>query len=122
VVGELPAHVDQRAQPSLMTGRAGPLPRGVDFARINAGALGSLPRLLSCWLPKGRCEGHEYVALNPRRADRSLGSFRINLESGRWADFAIEGARGGDPVSLVAYIDGVGQAEAARRIVARLGL
>ena len=46
-------------------------------------------------------EGHEYVARNPTRADRRPGSFKINLRTGRWADFAT-GDKGGDPVSLAA--------------------
>ena len=42
-------------------------------------------------------------AFNPRRADRHLGSFQINVRTGKWADFAT-GDRGGDLISLgVAY-------------------
>ncbi|HZK90159.1 MAG TPA: hypothetical protein VFC56_08455, partial [Stellaceae bacterium] len=74
--------------------------RSVDFARINRAALTRLPDILALWLPGGRIEGAEYVALNPRRADHRPGSFKINLETGQLADFAIEGARGGDVVSL----------------------
>jgi hypothetical protein len=85
-------------------------------------ALGRLPNILARWLPGGRIEGNEYVALNPRRADRRLGSLRINVATGRRADFAVPDARGGDPVSLVAYLGGIGQAEAARRLVAMLGI
>ena len=62
-----------------------------------------LPALLRRWLPDGRIEGNEYVARNPRRSDRRLGSFKINLRTGRWADFAFD-ARGGDPISLAAYL------------------
>ena len=32
----------------------------------------------------------EYVALNPTRADKRAGSFKINLQTGRWADFAAD--------------------------------
>ena len=73
------------------------------------------------WLPNCQRERHEYVALNPTRVDRHLGSFRINRHTGRWADFAT-GDRGGDPVSLAAYLFNISQAEAARRIAAMLGL
>jgi hypothetical protein len=62
------------------------------------------------------------MALNPRRVDYNLGSFRINIRTGRWCDFAVEGARGGDVVSLAAYLGGLGQAEAARRLAAMLGI
>jgi hypothetical protein len=94
----------------------------VNFAYVNAAALAALPGLLQRLLPGGRQEGSEYVALNPRRADRSLGSFRVNFLTGRWADFAIEGARGGDVVALAAYIFDIGQCEAARRVAALLGI
>jgi len=59
------------------------------------------------------------VALNPRRHDRSPGSFKVNLRTGRWADFAT-GDKGGDPVSLAAYLFNLSQADAARRLAAML--
>jgi hypothetical protein len=97
-------------------------PDRIDFAAINRAAMMVLPTLLARWLPGGRTEGAEFVALNPRRADRHLGSFRVNTRTGRWCDFAVQGARGGDVVSLVAYLGGIGQAEAARRLAAMLGI
>ena len=50
----------------------------IDFERINAAALAVLPVALSRFLPNGRTIGHEFVALNPRRADKRLGSFKVN--------------------------------------------
>ena len=97
-------------------------PRRVDFGRVNAAALANLPQLLNHLLPGGRQEGSEYVALNPRRADRSLGSFLINISTGQWADFAVSSARGGDIIALVAYLENIGQCEAARRVAALLGI
>jgi hypothetical protein len=94
----------------------------VDFDRINRAALAVLPALLRRWLPDGRIDGSEYIALNPRRPDRHLGSFSINLRTGRWADFAIDGARGGDPTSLAAYLASIGQADAASRLASMLGI
>ncbi len=96
-------------------------PACIDFHRINAAALPALPSLLSRWLPDGRREGHEWVALNPRRNDRSLGSFRINMTTGKWADFAT-GDRGGDVISLAAYLAGTGQTEAALSLARTLGV
>jgi hypothetical protein len=96
-------------------------PTRIDFERINAAALPVLPSLLSRWLPDGRCEGHEWVARNPCRVDRSPGSFRINMHNGKWADFAT-GDRGGDVISLAAYLAGTGQAEAARNLANMLGV
>jgi hypothetical protein len=93
----------------------------LDFAAVNAAARRELPGLLSRWLPDGRSEGHEYVARNPRRVDRNPGSFKINLRTGRWADFAC-GDRGGDPVSLAAYLFGLSQVQAGRKLAAMLRL
>ncbi len=98
-----------------------PSRRRIAFTTINQVALNDLPAILARWLPRGRIEGNEYVGFNPRRADRRLGSFKINLRTGRWADFAT-GDGGGDPVSLAAYLAGCGQAEAARRLAAMLGI
>ncbi len=93
----------------------------LDFQAINRAALASLPALLRRWLPDGRLVGREYTARYPRRADRRPGSFRINVNSGKWADFAT-GDAGGDVVSLAAYMSGTGQAEAARALADMLGL
>ena len=93
----------------------------IDFETINRTALARLPDLCSRWLPDGRRRGHEFVARNPRRADRRAGSFSVNLSTGRWADFAV-GARGGDPVSLAAYLSGLGQVDAARQLADMLGV
>jgi hypothetical protein len=94
----------------------------IDFDRVNRAALAALPVLLARWLPGGRTEGAEYVVLNPRRVDHRPGSFRINTRTGRWADFAIRGARGGDVVSLAAYLGDIRQMQAAERLAAMLGI
>ena len=91
-----------------------------DFAAVNRAVLRVLPTLVARWLPDGRRIGREWVAKNPRRADRNPGSFRVNLISGRWADFALEDAKGGDPVSLAAYLSGKSQSDAARALAKML--
>ncbi len=93
----------------------------LDFAAINRAALARLPALLARWLPDGRRRANEYVARNPRRADRRPGSFSVNLRTGRWADFATSD-RGGDLIALVAWRFDVTQLEAARRLSALLSL
>ncbi len=93
----------------------------IDFAAVNRAALAALPALLRRWLPDGRQVGREYLARNPLRADRRSGSFKINVRTGRWADFAT-GDAGGDVVSLCAYLAGIGQAEAARSLGRMLGM
>lgn len=93
----------------------------LDFDRINAAAMAAFPAVLNRLLPGGKTIGRELVARNPKRADRHLGSFKVNRYNGRWADFAT-GERGGDPVSLVAYLADVPQGEAARLLAQMLGL
>lgn len=88
----------------------------IDFQKVVREALERGPTLASWMLPGGRLVGQEYQALNPLRLDRNLGSFSVNLQTGRWADFAMTGVAGRDFVSLGAYLWGCGQFEAARRI------
>ena len=95
--------------------------RSLDFSKINSAALTALPALCARWLPGGKLIGREYVTLNPTRADRRAGSFKVNLQTGRWADFAT-GDKGGDAVSLAAYLFGLRQSEAARRLADALGI
>lgn len=95
-----------------MTGRP-------DFSIVKGAALPRLPALLSDWLPGGHVQGREYVC-----AGLSGGagrSFSVNLDSGAWADFAADD-RGGDPVSLFAAVNGLGQAEACHRLAEVLGM
>ena len=95
--------------------------QSIDFATISSAALSSVDNLLAEWLPSGRYDGHEFVALNPTRADKKLGSFRINTRSGQWADFAT-GDKGGDLIDLYAYLNSCNTAQAARSIAERLSL
>jgi hypothetical protein len=92
----------------------------VSFREISAAALAHLPVLVKRWLPAGRQQGQEWVSRNPTREDRKPGSFKINLRTGRWADFA-SGAKGGDVISLAAYLFGLSQLAAARKLAAMLG-
>lgn len=93
----------------------------IDFDNINRAALSALPSLLARWVPDGKRTGREYVARNPKRADKRAGSFSINMSTGRWGDFAT-GDAGGDPVSLAAYLFDLSQVEAARRVAGMLGI
>lgn len=96
-------------------------PTRVDFPLIAGIALVHLPALARRWLPDGHRQGREWIAKNPTRPDHTLGSFKINLRTGRWADFAT-GDRGGDAISLAAYLFGLSQAEAARALAEMLNL
>ena len=93
----------------------------VDFDAINRAALGYLPSLVRTWAPDGRMCGAEWIARNPTRPDRNPGSFSINVKTGKWADFAT-GDKGGDVISLAAYMFGCRQIEAARTLAATLGV
>ncbi len=93
----------------------------IDFDRVNRAARAQLPTILARWLPDGKQAGREWIARNPKRADRDAGSFSVNLTTGRWADFAT-GDRGGDPISLAAYLFTLSQPDAARKVAAMLGM
>lgn len=91
----------------------------LDFKLIAAAALSSADSLVPLWLPDGKRSGHEWSALNPTRGDSKAGSFSVNLNSGVWADFAT-GDKGGDLVSLYAYLHGMSQGDAARALADQL--
>ncbi|CAI3949663.1 hypothetical protein [Commensalibacter papalotli (ex Botero et al. 2024)] len=93
----------------------------IDYKEIKEQARVHSYSLLKLWLPNGIVRQHEYIALNPTRHDQHLGSFRINMHSGQWADFATSD-RGGDLIALLAYLDQSTQSKAARKISALLGL
>jgi hypothetical protein len=95
--------------------------RQIDFRKISRSAAARADAIVQRWLPDGRREGHEWVARNPVRDDHRAGSFKINLRTGAWGDFAT-GDRGGDLISLAAYLFRLNQAEAAKRIAEMLGI
>ena len=51
----------------------------------------------------GKIEDGDYIALNPRRSDKKAGSFRIDIASGKFHDFAT-GDRGGSILDLTAFV------------------
>ena len=95
--------------------------RHVNFRLVTDAALRHANAIVRRWLPEGRREGAEWVALNPTRADHRRGSFKVNLSTGRWSDFATNHC-GGDLVSLAAYLHRTSQAGAAVRIAQMLGI
>lgn len=92
------------------------------FGRVNDVALDRFDGVMA-WLgiEGGKHSGPEYLPLNPRRGDHSPGSFSINKATGKWSDFA-DDAKGGDLVSLVAYLQGLKQLPAADALADYLGL
>ncbi len=93
----------------------------IDFERVNQPALANAEAIVRGLLPDGRRERGEWVARNPLRDDHRPGSFKVNLNTGKWADFAT-GDRGGDLISLAAFVAGVDQRTAAIRLADALGI
>jgi hypothetical protein len=81
--------------------------------QVVAGLKTRMPSLAAELAPQGRREGGEWSALNPTRADSKPGSFKINLQSGLWSDFATGDK--GDALGLVAYLVTGGDLAAAIR-------
>jgi hypothetical protein len=116
-------HGERHANWKARSSRSAVSTKPLDFKSINRSAVGVLPIILGRWLPQGRRVGREYVAFNPTRRDRHLGSFKVAISGpriGMWADFAT-GDKGHDLISLAAYLFGLSQTEAARRIADMLG-
>lgn len=89
--------------------------------QVAAVALGEAHWLVPELLPTGKLRNGRYWALNPNRGDRALGSFYVTIATGSWRDWA-NGDRGGDLVSLAAFVWNVKQLEAAEQLASRLGL
>jgi hypothetical protein len=95
--------------------------RKIAFRRIADAALRHADTLVRRWLPNGKREGTEWVAINPTRSDHRKGSFKVNVSNGKWSDFA-SGHRGGDLIALAAYLFNLSQADASKRIADALGI
>ncbi len=94
----------------------------IDFDQVRMAARHHALAICQRVFPGGRVVGGEYEVRNSKRPDRTPGSFRVNLRTGRWADFATPSDRGGDLISLVAWRFDVTQLEAARRLSDLLSL
>ena len=93
----------------------------VDFKAVSSAALGALHLVVPQLLPGGSREFGEWIARNPTRNDAKPGSFKVNLRSGVWCDFAT-GDKGGDVIDLKAYLEGKSKLEAARELAAMLNV
>lgn len=92
-----------------------------DFKRVADAALARSELLVSEWLPDGRREGEEWCALNPVRHDEKRGSFKVNLSTGVWADFAA-GDKGSNLLDLYVYVKSVTPVIALRELASSLGV
>jgi hypothetical protein len=95
--------------------------RRIAFSCVATAALSCSDQLVRRWLPDGRREGAEWVAINPTRRDGRTGSFKVNLKNGRWSDFAT-GDSGRDLIALAAYLFRLNQVAAAIKIAEALGI
>jgi len=93
----------------------------LDFQALQQQMLPQLASIIPQLLPDGMMRGCEYIALNPKRSDRRLGSFKVNTRTGRWCDFAT-GDAGGDIISLCAYLHNLSQHKAALYLIDKLDL
>ena len=90
----------------------------LDFVGLNARLLPSALDYCRRWLPGGKKQGHEYVCASLHGGPgRSLS---VNLNTGKWADFAA-GAAGGDLISLYAGARGLAMGEAFRELASLSG-
>lgn len=86
----------------------------IDFEELNQKLLARSLELLQHWFPAGKKRGHEYLIGN--LAGEPGESMSININTGKWADFANPDLAGGDLISLYAAIKGIKQIEAAREL------
>lgn len=94
----------------------------IDFKVIAARALERIEAVCVNWLPAGKKAGHEWEIGDRHGAPGQ--SLKIHLsgsKAGMWSDFSTDD-KGGDLVSLVAYVDACTQLEAARKLAAFLGI
>lgn len=85
-----------------------------DFKRLNEQLLHGVDVLLASWLPGGKVRGSEFMAGDIYGGTGD--SLKVNVHTGKWADFANPSHSGGDLISLYATIHGISQAEAYDRL------
>ena len=101
-------------------GSSPPARERIDFEALKHELLLQAETLVPEWLPGGRKEGAEWKCESLEGGQGR--SCSVNLRTGQWADFAHEGEKGGDLISLYAAISDLDQLGAARELVARYGL
>jgi putative DNA primase/helicase len=94
---------------------------GTGFAAVRQASLGHIHAIAKAWLPGGKLAGREYMALNPKRPDTTIGSFKINVDTGLWSDFAEAGVKGGDVIGLAEYLFDENSGNATARVARFIG-
>lgn len=85
----------------------------INFQALAEDLLARARSLLPQWLPGGKFRGHEFQCGD--LSGNAGTSLSINVNTGKWADFAT-GDKGGDLISLYAAIHRMGQGEAAKEL------
>jgi putative DNA primase/helicase len=93
----------------------------VDFRAVSSAALAALEMVVPRLLPGGMRSSNEWVSRNPTRHDGHPGSFKVNMTTGVWSDFAT-GDKGGDAIDLVVYLTGKSKVDAARDLATLLNV
>lgn len=94
----------------------------LDFKQIAARALEQIEAICLHWLPAGKKAGPEWE-IGDRHGTPGK-SLKVHLSGGKagmWSDFSTDD-KGGDLVSLVAFVDGCTQLDAARKLAQFLGI
>ena len=93
-----------------------------DCKMIATHALSHIEAICTRWLPDGKKAGHEWeIGDRHGTPGKSLKVHLSGSKAGMWADFST-GDKGGDLVSLVAFVEGTAQGDAARKLADFLGL
>jgi putative DNA primase/helicase len=85
-----------------------------DFEALASQLLAHAETLVPEWLNYGKRRGHEWVCGDVQGNPGE--SFSVNLQTGKWADFASPDVKGGDLISLYAAINNLTQIEAAKKL------
>jgi predicted P-loop ATPase len=85
----------------------------MEIKQVAQSLLSNSESLLNEWFPNGKLIGREYTLGDLSGAPGE--SLKINVDSGKWADFST-GEKGGDLVSLYAAMKKIKQIEAAKEL------
>lgn len=104
-----------RATSAVLICRLGRAAASFNRLSLRAATLEVLPSLISRLLPNGNRVGSAYVAPDPR----GNGKITVDMNDGTWSN-RCTGAGGSDPVSLVSYLEGIPEREAAKGLLRML--
>lgn len=96
--------------------------KSLDFKKIAQHAADRTEEVCRQWLPNGKRNGQEWeIGDRHGSAGKSLKIHLNGSKAGMWADFSTDD-KGGDLISLVAYVENCATLEAARKLASFLGI